>query len=364
MKILCVIDQLESGGAQRQLVQLALGFKEKGHEVSFLTYHPHSFYAKALADAGISEICIQESNYIKRLLKMRRFIRRGNYDAVISFLIAANLIATVSGFPFKKWRLIVGERSGQPANKKSWRLYFFRWFHLWADEVVANSQKTLKSVKKDNPLLSKNKLKVIYNIVEIPKEINNNIINKSLSYKTKLIIGARFVKLKNLNGLIEAVNLLPDNYKEQLQIDWYGSTGKDGSLEAGENKINQYKLNTIINLHPPTQNLLNKITQADAVGLFSFYESFPNLVCEGLALGKPIICTPVSDLPKLLKENENAFFCKPDDPKTIKESIKKVIDLTSKEKKNIELKNKRIAQKNFKKPHIIQEYLNILSSEV
>lgn len=33
MKILCVIDSLGSGGAQRQLVSLAKGFKEKGNEV-------------------------------------------------------------------------------------------------------------------------------------------------------------------------------------------------------------------------------------------------------------------------------------------------------------------------------------------
>lgn len=39
MKILCVIDCLGSGGAQRQLVNLATAFKEKGHEVSFLVYH-------------------------------------------------------------------------------------------------------------------------------------------------------------------------------------------------------------------------------------------------------------------------------------------------------------------------------------
>ena len=35
MNILCVIDILGSGGAQRQLVNIAIGFKERGHTVSF-----------------------------------------------------------------------------------------------------------------------------------------------------------------------------------------------------------------------------------------------------------------------------------------------------------------------------------------
>jgi len=38
MIILCVIDTLGSGGAQRQLVNIAIGFKERGHTVSFLVY--------------------------------------------------------------------------------------------------------------------------------------------------------------------------------------------------------------------------------------------------------------------------------------------------------------------------------------
>ena len=33
MRILCVIDSLGSGGAQRQMVNLAVGFKSKGHQV-------------------------------------------------------------------------------------------------------------------------------------------------------------------------------------------------------------------------------------------------------------------------------------------------------------------------------------------
>ena len=43
MKILCLIDDLGSGGAQRQLVNLSKGFVSRGHEVSFLVYHPADF---------------------------------------------------------------------------------------------------------------------------------------------------------------------------------------------------------------------------------------------------------------------------------------------------------------------------------
>src|SRR5690606_7473545 len=119
MKILCVIDSLGSGGSQRQLVELAKGFKEKGHEVSFLTYHNINFFIPELDNHKITVNTIIEPNYIKRLLKIRKAIRNHQPEAVLSFLEAANFITTLSGVPYRKWKLVVGERSANPAILKS-----------------------------------------------------------------------------------------------------------------------------------------------------------------------------------------------------------------------------------------------------
>ena len=44
MRLLFFIDNLGSGGAQRQMVALGILFRQSGHEVSFLTYHPANFF--------------------------------------------------------------------------------------------------------------------------------------------------------------------------------------------------------------------------------------------------------------------------------------------------------------------------------
>lgn len=161
MKILCVIDCLGSGGAQRQLIELAKGFKEKGDDISFLVYHKENFFQNFLEEAGIPIKEIIEPNYLRRLHKMRKFIRKGKFDIVLSFLEAANFICEISSLPTRTWKLIVGERSANPAILKSFKLRFYRWFHFLADYVVANSFENLKMVKKINPLLSTRKCKVI-----------------------------------------------------------------------------------------------------------------------------------------------------------------------------------------------------------
>src|SRR5690554_3568898 len=165
MKILCIIDMLGSGGAQRQLVNLAIGFKERGHTVSFLVYHHHDFYVDILKQNNIPIHEILESNYLKRLIKMRKFIRHGKFNAVLSFLQASNFISEISGLPKRKWKLVVGERSANPAIFKSIKLRLFRWFHLLADHIVANSHENLRMVRKINPLLKIDKCHVIYNTV-------------------------------------------------------------------------------------------------------------------------------------------------------------------------------------------------------
>jgi len=231
MKILCVIDSLGSGGAQRQLVGLAKGFKQKGHEVAFLMYHKIDFFKRELDEAGIQIHAVIEPNYLKRLFKMRRFIRSGNYDAVLSFLEASGFICEFAGLPFRRWRLVVGERSANPNIKKSFKKRFYRWFHLFTDYVVANSQSNINIIRKINPLLLKRKCKVIFNMVDLnywkPDNLSKYMFHKN--GKLNLAVIASHSYIKNLNGLIEAVNKLSVAEKSALKIRWYGAESLDDS---------------------------------------------------------------------------------------------------------------------------------------
>lgn len=132
----------------------------------FLFYHSETFYYETLKEQGMSVIEVIEPSYFKRMLKIRKVIRNGNYDSVLSFLEAASFTSTVSGFPFRKLRLVVGERSANPAILASAKL---RFFHFFADAIVANSHENIKLIKKANPLLSDKKLHVIYNLIDFEK---------------------------------------------------------------------------------------------------------------------------------------------------------------------------------------------------
>lgn len=358
MKILCVIDSLGSGGAQRQLVNLAIAFKKKGHDVSFLVYHSDPFYYETLNEHNISVIEVIEPNYLKRLLKMRRVIRKGGYDSVLSFLEAANFISTVSGFPFRKWHLVVGERSANPAILKSFKLKFFRFFHLFADAVVANSHENIKLVKKVNPLLSDKKLHVIYNLIDFEKwqpKPENYVYRRN--GKFNLIVVASHQHLKNLNGLVEAVNLLDDNEKSQLVINWYGGERLDDSKTKALEKIEKYNLTDVFNFHEPTIDIANKVNEADALSLFSFYEGLPNVVCEAMANAKPVISSKVSDVPLLLAKE---FTYDPNDIKEILKVVRLLLNLDENILKKVGMDNLYKARQKFNSKNIINNYIDKL----
>src|SRR5690606_1351472 len=79
-----------------------------------------------------------------------------------------------------------------------------------------------------------------------------------------------------------------------------------------------YNLQDIIFLHPVTSNIDEKIIKADVVGLFSFYEGMPNIICEGMAYGKPVLCSNISDMSVILEHNLNQVF----DPNKLETVVK------------------------------------------
>ena len=358
-----MIDSLCAGGAQRQLVELALGFQEKGIAVSFLTYHDIPFFSPVLERAGISVKNIEARNYFIRLLKLRKYIRTGKYNAVLSFLEAPNFICEIAGLPYRSWKLVVGERSADPKITKSFKLRTYRWFHLFADYIVANSYANLNLVYLACPILPLSKGKVIYNSINF--DIWKPAVKQSPGSdpKIRLIIAARQTYLKNLNGLVEAVVLLEDKERNRLKIDWYGDRISepyvDNSFPEALNKIKKYGLEHIFTFYPAKQNLTRIIQEADAIGIFSFLEGFPNTVCEGMACAKLIISSEVSDTPKFLSSDKN-LLCNPSKPESIKNALSYMLNMTPGQLINTGKENEKIARENFEKDMIVSQYLALL----
>ena len=364
MNILCVIDSLGSGGAQRQLVELALGFKERGHTVSLLVYHENNFFQSILEDHSIPIFGVYEQNYLVRLLKMVRLIKRGNYDCVLSYLEASNFICELASLVSSNMRVIVGERSANPNILKSFKLIFYRWFHFLADYVVCNTNANLNLIKKANPILPTQKCRVIYNAV--PKKFvkQSQIRPFMRDGVLKIVVGASHQFLKNSASLVAAINLLPPHFKAKVRVHWYGDKVSppyfDGSFLNSMNLVQEYALEDVIKFFPATRDIEAHMAEADVIGLFSIYEGLPNLICEAMYLGKPVMVSDVSDMRILLSHEQRQIF-NPLDVSSIKDTIEWYLALSEIEVNDIGQQNFEVAKKHFNRDYVISQYLNLMA---
>ena len=168
-KILFFIDNLGSGGAQRQIVNIASALKQRGYNVEVLVYQDYPFYKPLLDKKEIPVTLIDAKSKISRIVRVRKYINKAHADVVVAFLETPCFIACVSKIGHKKWKLITNELSAKLSTFTSRRNKLFNWFERFSNAKVANSHNAIDMWRKYYPQYEK-KYSVIYNPVSIPQE--------------------------------------------------------------------------------------------------------------------------------------------------------------------------------------------------
>ena len=331
MKITLLTDSLGFGGAQRQIANLAVELKVRGYEVEFIRYRNDDFYRPVLESANIEPKLVPHKLAPIRMLKLRAAIKKSSPDVVISFLTVANFYACVAAIGKHKWRTLISERLADEPSFQDKKQKVLRMVQSkYADAIVCNSKCAEDLWKKYFPK-TENKLHTIYNIIEVPE------LSATLSQdgKCRLVVAARYETVKNLNGMLQAVNLLSDDEKDKLEIHWYGKSNVVGAAESvlgrGEEFIKQNDLENCVFLHPATEQIYPIMAEADFISLFSFMEGLPNAIIEGMTLKKPVVMSKVSDYAVLVDEG-NGFLCDPHSPEDIANALRQAINTTSEQR--------------------------------
>lgn len=362
MRILCFIDELGSGGAQRQLVTLAIELQRRGHEVRFLLYYPGGHFLPELEQAKIPVICIPKAGRLRRVLMIRRYLRQCWQDAVLAFLEAPSLYAELAGLPSHRWGLIVGERSAHPDTGKG-RRRWLRWPHRFADAVVTNSYTNRRMMESAWPCL-KPKLHTIYNALDMrrfrPLPASPGV---SASSPLRIVVVASLQRLKNMMGLAQALHLIQQTGGRRVVVDWYGAIGPDSRpLQEANAYIEAHGLNSILRFHGPIRQVEIAYAQADVVGLFSHYEGLPNAVCEGMGCAKPIVLSDVCDARYLVESGRNGFLCDPRQPASIAEAVQRMALLSPDERLRMGMESRKRAEQLFDAGACLDKYERLLES--
>jgi glycosyltransferase involved in cell wall biosynthesis len=321
MKLLCVIESLASGGAQRQLVMIGCGLKARGHDVEFFTYYPSGHFKPQLDSAGIPvHLHLKKSRFsLRPLLALRSRVRDGRFDVVVAFLQTPVLYAELVGLMGRDWGLVVGERSADPALLAGWKR-LIRWPHRFADAVVTNSHSNRLLLERGWPRLA-SKLSTIYNAVDLDR-FRPASAGLSASNGLAMVVVAGYQRNKNMLGLAKALLLFRDSGGHGLVVDWFGATQPNGApLAEARAFVEKHGLQETLRFHPPKEAIETEYQRCDVVGLFSEYEGLPNVVCEAMACGKPVIMSDVSDARHLIADGHTGILCDPAAPASMAQAL-------------------------------------------
>ena len=262
-KIILFTDCLGAGGAQRQLVGLAIMLKGKDYNVTVVTYHNIDFYKKQLDDAGVRNLVIPNgSNIKKRIWVVRSFFKKEKPVWVVAYQETPSLLACMAKVTGCKFRLIVSERNTTQTVGMNERLRFF--LYRWADAIVPNSYAQENYLTSHYPWMQK-KLKTITNFVDLDFF---SFIERKKRDVPEIVIAASIWKSKNTLGFIEAVKILVER-NCRFHVSWYGKseTNIDYYNDCLQ-KIKDYGIQDYIELKDKTKQIKNVYHNAD---LFVFH---------------------------------------------------------------------------------------------
>lgn len=354
-KVICLIESLGSGGAERQLTYLASQIKERGYNVEVWTYYPNDFYAPILEENGVTWKYVADAQPPhKRVWVLKKELKRANPDVVIAYLDTCTTVLSIIKLLGAKFKLIVSERNTTQKLSVRERLKFF--FYRWADAIVPNSYTQTEFIRKRYPNLS-SKLHTITNFIDTDKFCPPKV--KIKRDKVRILTVARIVPQKNVLRLLEVVKRLKEE-GYQFRYDWFGTVTDKIYYQKCLDLIQAYNIADVFEFHKPSKNIVKEYQTSDVFCLPSLYEGFPNVICEAMSCGLPILCSNVCDNPMIVEEGANGFLFDPNDLEEMDKKIEKMFLMKITEYDKFSLKSRLVCEERNSMTRFVYSYENFI----
>jgi GalNAc-alpha-(1->4)-GalNAc-alpha-(1->3)-diNAcBac-PP-undecaprenol alpha-1,4-N-acetyl-D-galactosaminyltransferase len=325
MRLLFVIDSFGSGGAQRQMVQIALGLVAAGHSVEFFVYAPRHEHFRPVIDAAGIAVHVHEkrSRYsLGVIAALARVLRAGGFDIVLAYLTTPGLYAEVAALVNRargtRTPVVVSERG--PLPHVSLKLRLALGAHRLADHVVMNSRNNRDQLLSLWPWL-RERSSVIYNGIDLALFFPPPAPRAAMPRSLKVLAIGTLLPTKDALALVEAMAIHREHHGWVPEVAWVGKLSGTGGDQAYERRVRSRLAALDLDGHwswlGERRDVPDLLRSHDVLVHPSILEGLPNAVCEALASGLPVVAARIGDNEALVAHGQTGFLYPPGDAEAL-----------------------------------------------
>lgn len=332
-KILHLLSSNTFSGAENVACQIIDLFKTEDADMAYCS--PNGDIKNALIQKNINYLPINKMTYSE----VKKIVNSYNPDIIHAHDYKASVIASM----FYKKKLISHIHVN---NVKMNKINLYSLLYLMCSKVYSKiiwvSDSALENHCFNNML--KKKSVVLYNVID-KRKIEEQCLQKQLNEKYDLIFLGRLTYQKNPIRLIKIISKLKEK-KDDIKVAIVGNGEMYDEVVRVSNELNLYHN---IKFYGYMNNPYPILKSSKMLILTSLFEGTPMCALEALALGIPVISTPVDGLKNIIKNDINGYLTNNDD-----EMCKKILEILS-DDFDIESLSKN-CQKSFEKISDLNKY--------
>lgn len=349
---------LAYGGAETQLVHIAIRLKARGWEVCVVSLMPPRAYAEELERTGIPVVSLDICRKLiglRPVLLLARLIRKWQPSIVHSFMVHANLLARSLRLLVPIPVLICSARSLNEGGRLRELLY--RLTDPLCDLTTQVSRAGLERYVQIG-IVPAHKIRYIPNGVDTGRFYPDPEVRKRL--REDLRLGKRFVWLavgrfappKDYPNMLRAFAVVVHEYPEALLL-----IAGDGPLRPSMEKLTEdLHISTHVKFLGVRRDIPNLMNAADAYVMSSAWEGMPNVLLEAHATGLPIVATDVGGNREVVIEGVTGFLVPPRNPDALAQTMIRLMDLSEEERRRMGEAARRHINENFNLDRVIDQW--------
>lgn len=333
-RIVFLITSLDYGGAQTEIVRLAISLKNLDWDVRLISMLRVEAFTEELDRANIPVTSLGMSKGIpdtKAIGKLANLLSQWKPDILHSHLFHANIISRIT-------RLIVPipiliSTAHNINEGRRWREIAYRLTDRLADLTTNVSRAAVERYIRVGAVPAS---KIIF----IPNSIDTEIFSPDLEVRNKIrqqlnledkfvwLAVGRLEEQKDYPNLLQAFARIVREFPETILL-ICGKGNLQSELEVLTEQLKIQQRVRFLGIRSDIRDIMNGV---DAYVMSSAWEGMPIVLLEASAVGLPIVATDVGGNREIILDDRSGFLVPPKDDRTLGVKMQQLMKLSTSER--------------------------------